>query len=1277
MVNLRLYSFNVRGLRDSVKRKIIFHHLKQKYPDGIYLLQETHSSCSDESKWEKEWKGDSICGKGGNIYFGHGRTDSCGVMILFSSNTDVEVTNVETDSDGRILILNVLTSDKEEYTICNIYAPTRNKVKEQLTFLSNVKTVLSGLDPLSLIMGGDYNTIFDPTLDKQGGDLTNCTNAYTDELVAFMEARDLVDAIRIAFPEKKIFTRTQRKPPVLSRIDHWLISSHLLNLMENVKVHPGLKSDHSIISINISNLKTQRGRGFWKFNSTLLKDIDYVSNITSMVHKLKSDTENMEDRQMRWDYIKTELRGYTVKYSSQKNKERREFKCNLESELKKVENDLQTHLSSDKLELYESLKAELEKVTEFETNGAILRSRVEWAEAGEKNTKYFLNLEKKNAIDKLITQLELSDGTLISDPKAILEEEKRFYVNLYSDTDQKDAAIWQEAIESFTSDGVTPLSDANKDICEGLITEKECVECLREMKRGKSPGSDGFTVEFYQFFWQHIKDLVVESINYGYNNGELSVDQKRGIITLIPKKGKIRTLLKNWRPISLLNTDYKILTKCLALRLHKVLPSIIDLDQTGFLKGRYIGENIRTVADIIEYTSIKNQPGIILLLDFEKAFDTIKWSFMIESLKLFNFGPSFIKWVTTIYSNTESTVLNNGHTAGFFKLHRGIRQGCPLSPYLFIIAVEIMANAIRKKKCIKGIMVGNTEVKISQLADDTTIFVSDFDSVHSVLDVVSSFYEISGLKLNIDKTVAKCIGSLEHCNHKCPFNLKWTNGPIHTLGLTISNDPDIIMEEDFMPRLKAFDNVLSIWHSRGLSLKGKVTILKSLGLPKLLYPMSVLPIPESVVSTVDNMILDFMWGTKRPKIKKNVIIQNIDQGGLKVPRFATMVEANRISWINRLLNNSSAKWKCILQEQIKPYTLLHYIENHLDANSIDSIKITFYEQIFNLWNSVRHGPSSAEEYLEQILWKNRYIQLPVGPKSSKTQVIQWPELYKAGIVKVRDVFTCEGNFTDLASLCNSKNVKYNVFQIARVKKAIPMQWKEAISISTAGMKSKKTSTVHMKLANCTVNICNTSGKFVTKRIYDQLILKMYVQPTAINKWASEFVIEDNDWPLIFRLPYLATRDTYLQSLQYKFIHRIIPCKKWLHTQKVIDSPFCNSCHDVIDDIIHHFVDCRGLNGFWHSLESWWNRTAEYSVTLSKKHIILGFYYDNMYFSSINYVVMLAKSYIYRQVNCERIVDFYNFLSILKQKLEIEKYVCTSTGKIQLFDKRWSSILDKL
>ncbi len=1276
MADLKLYSFNVRGLRDRTKRKIIFHHLKQKYPGGIYLLQETHSSINDEDTWRNEWKGDNICGRGGNIYFAHGKTDSCGVMIMFSADVNVDINLIKSDQDGRFLLLNIVTTDKEEYTICNIYAPTRNKVNEQLVFLNNFKTIIAGLDPLSLIMGGDYNTVFDPSLDKQGGDLTNCTNAYTDELVAFMETYDLADAIRTAYQDKKIFTRTQRKPPVLSRIDHWLISSHLLNYMQSTRVHPGLKSDHSIISLNISHSKLQRGRGFWKFNSSLLKDIDYVSNVTDIINRLKIETENALDMQMRWDFIKTEIRSYSVHYSSQKNRERKKFKAKLEADLATAEADLQVEMTSEKLEFYHTLKDELEKVVELETKGAILRSRTEWAEAGEKNTKYFLNLEKKNAVDKHVYRLEMPDGTISSDHKLILAEQKRFYENLYSDTAPSGEYDWNEALNDFTKGGLTSLSDAEKIKCEGLISEKECTDALKGMKRGKSPGCDGFTVEFYQFFWQHIKGLVLDSLNYGYQNGELSVDQKRGIITLIPKKGKIRTLLKNWRPISLLNTDYKLLTKCLAIRLHEVLPHIIDFDQTGFIKGRYIGENIRTVADIIEYTSLKHEPGIILLLDFEKAFDTIKWSFLIESLRRFNFGPSFISWVKAIYANSESTVINNGNTAGFFKLHRGIRQGCPLSPYLFIIAVEIMANAIRKNKLIKGIMVGDTEVKISQLADDTTIFVSDFTSIGNVLNLVSDFHKISGLKLNIDKTIAKAIGSLEHCNfsHDCPFKLKWTDKPIRTLGITISNDPDVIMEENFMPRLKAFDNILNIWHCRGLSMKGKVTILKSLALPNLLYPMSVLPVPTTVVEIVDNMIMDFIWSKRRPKVKKNVMIQNIDNGGIKVPCFAAMVKANRITWIKRLLNDSNAKWKCTIKHQIKPFSLLHFTECNLDNVTIDSIGIKFYCQMFNVWNDVKLQPSNASEYLEQIIWNNRYIKMPVMPNSKKMQTMKWPELYKAGIVKVKDLFLPDGNFIDLFSFCTEKNIKCNFINVIKVRKAIPMEWKNEISECK---RIKSVSNLVINSEHCSVNICNTSTKLVTKKIYDIFIMRLYVQPTAVNKWTEHFSIDINDWPLIFKSPYVATRNTHLQSLQFKFIHRIIPCNKWLFTQNVINSPHCTTCSESIDDIIHHFVDCKGLNNFWNSLELWWNRTAKYQVKICKKHIIFGLYYDNVFFSSINFVLLLAKSYIYRQVYNEHTVDFYNFLSVLKSNLEIEKFICDSTGRGQNFDEKWSMIFDNL
>ena len=138
-------------------------------------------------------------------------------------------------------------------------------------------------------------------------------------------------------------------------------------------------------------------------------------------------------------------------------------------------------------------------------------------------------------------------------------------------------------------------------------------------------------------------------------------DQKRGIINLIPKEGKDLRYLRNWRPLSLLNTDYKILTKTLSNRLQKVLPKLVNEDQVGYIRGRYIGQNIRIIKDIMTYTAKKNLPGYILLIDFKKAFDSIEWPFLIKCLKLYNFGENFIRWVQLLHKNIESCVTNNGY----------------------------------------------------------------------------------------------------------------------------------------------------------------------------------------------------------------------------------------------------------------------------------------------------------------------------------------------------------------------------------------------------------------------------------------------------------------------------------------------------------------------------------------------------------------------------------------------------------------------------------------
>ena len=194
------------------------------------------------------------------------------------------------------------------------------------------------------------------------------------------------------------------------------------------------------------------------------------------------------------------------------------------------------------------------------------------------------------------------------------------------------------------------------------------------MECNKTPSSDGLPAEFYKVFWNDIADFFLKSINQAYHAGQLSVTQRRGIIKLIPKKDAEPYLIKNWRPISLLNCDYKIAAKAIANRFKHVLPDLIDNDQTGFLKGRFIGENIRLVDGVIKHAAAKNIPGLLLFLDFEKAFDTVEWSFIQKTLKHFNFGPSTMNWIRLFYHNTESCILNNGWSSAFFKLGNAIHE---------------------------------------------------------------------------------------------------------------------------------------------------------------------------------------------------------------------------------------------------------------------------------------------------------------------------------------------------------------------------------------------------------------------------------------------------------------------------------------------------------------------------------------------------------------------------------------------------------------------------
>ena len=273
--------------------------------------------------------------------------------------------------------------------------------------------------------------------------------------------------------------------------------------------------------------------------------------------------------------------------------------------------------------------------------------------------------------------------------------------------------------------------------------------------------------------------MVTNSITHAYEAGELSISQKKAIITLIHKgKELAKDNINNWRPISLTNTDYKILAKLLTNRLSKVISNIIDPDQVGFMKGRNISTVIRTIDDTISYLGKRNKPGIIFALDYKAAFDTISKDYIIWAFKQFNFGEVYINWVKALMKNTMSYINYLGWISAGIEVNSGIRQGCPFSSSAFILALEILAIKIRSDESIKGIKLPtgitaeNSTLKIQLYADDITLFIQDRNDLKNALTLVTYFSKFSGLAMNRLKSEAIWGGSNKN-NGEQPFGIKW------------------------------------------------------------------------------------------------------------------------------------------------------------------------------------------------------------------------------------------------------------------------------------------------------------------------------------------------------------------------------------------------------------------------------------------------------------------------------------------------------------------------
>ena len=237
------------------------------------------------------------------------------------------------------------------------------------------------------------------------------------------------------------------------------------------------------------------------------------------------------------------------------------------------------------------------------------------------------------------------------------------------------------------------------------------------------------TNEFYKFFWRDLRVFILNSINHSFQTGMLPITQRLGILTLIPKGEKDKTFLKNWRPLTLLNSIYKILSGCIANRIKPCLETIIHGDQKGFVSNRYIGEAVRSTYDVIQWAKDNNKTGVILLIDFEKAYDSLSFSYINKCLKFLDFGKDLIKWVNILLNNFYTVINHCGNLSKQFNIGRGARQGDPIASYLFIISIEILMHRLRKSRNINFFKINDLSQCLEIYADDCTIFLQPLEIV--------------------------------------------------------------------------------------------------------------------------------------------------------------------------------------------------------------------------------------------------------------------------------------------------------------------------------------------------------------------------------------------------------------------------------------------------------------------------------------------------------------------------------------------------------------------
>src|SRR5260364_158463 len=850
-------TLNVKGLNNRIKCKETLTLLKS-YNIDIILIQETNlHDTSMQNFFKSQLYLESIWSS---------------KTAILAGNKRISFSNQQISHNGRVITVNFQLKHKT-FQVTNVYAPP--SIPERREFLETWAPSIK--NNVINIVAGDFNTNLNPTENRISQSQSH-HDPTKNKLAELMEG--FTDTAYVS-KEKPFITYHQTvrdRRTMATRLDYIFLDNDHFQLCKKSETKFG-NSDHLLVWCSLYQNQETPKPTLWKLNPRML-------NNTFISKELEADLKD-EKAISDWDYYKVRCQSIYRACKPPTALETHIQKLNkkiMELNNKMARNPQLADLSIVVMQLNSELQEELKLLTKKWQ----LRSNIKWLEEGEKSTKYFFEQYKartsREATD-LVRNPELP-GSL--DRVDILQYIRDQFEQIY-----QDEPVDAEAVEALTADIPLVSQQQNKELTKEIKLQ-EIIDTIDKLPNYKAPGSDGLTYEFYKAFCDKISPVLKNIFNKALSLGVIPDSWRKSIITLLPKKNEALENISNWRPISLVNADAKIFMKIIADRLNHICKDIIGEHQAGFVKNRSIVDAALDIISTMRSQENQIDTAWLLFLDQKKAFDRVNHSYLLRVLGKMGFSPVFVKLIQNLFGNLIAHITDTGLLSTPFKIRRGVRQGDPLSPLLYIIAFEPLLRLLGRK--INGVPTGTTSFKITAYADDLTLGLGSLEDWNTANNLLATYEAAANAKVNKEKSKLLPLTEKASCTilpEEERFEKLEENGTIRILGFEVNKkgQPNKSLWDNLTTKLKKLAESMK---RRGLSFKGRIIIAKSLLLSRVWFASYILPPNRKQLAKINEIIIHWIKDKSRLLPRYSLYQQTQENNGLNAPVLPDMLDARLI-----------------------------------------------------------------------------------------------------------------------------------------------------------------------------------------------------------------------------------------------------------------------------------------------------------------------------------------------------------------------------------------------